>query len=1285
MMHTRILVRAVPLVVALGVFAGCDGKSHLGQVGQDGGRAELLSVDLGRVVDVYAYRRIDESVGDRRLRANRRLELIETDVAINPNIEAQSLFDATGQVVPTANYEFRSFDKAVGHEQLVILWDDRPGPEAQSFATALAVAKTGLVPLAAAYRGQNTQTRPIPIVPRNAAIQLTFSSKLSVDEAFFVANPSAIQLLEFKGDPHVVLPVDAFRILPHRVIPKGDTIILDTTILGGEANGGVTSPGLPLSADSVTANIRIALPTRGSVIPTFYVKADGVQQLNDVDSAGRDAVIRDFRSGNLADGIAGRLREPDAPMIVGSLSMGITGIDTVNDVITLNKRLNFVPVRGRYPFVDGPLDASGVPHGPLTVPTQRALRSGDILTQDVVVQLSNGTFETVTLRAEVLRNLEIVTTAGEQNIGKAASPPPGDSGQGELIPVVQVEVATVSPGRDSEGRLVSFRANTTPAGEDCILRSVYIEDVPYTSGSHVSDRDWRVQFVRIEPKPGVPGVDVDPTASVAIEFTKPMDLDQIDNTKNLLITNTASAVETFAVQLTDPKRATARVVPTRLSDLAGDGTVLRLQPPLGFAHVGGQTEPYAVHIRLGSTGVTDLAGNDLEVFDDISNPQDSWSVDFSLAAAANTNQVAWRSWLFEAEDEDGTPAGSVDLFGQYRLEGGRLIGASGVRFGRSANNQNLAAISRINRGECWDPATNQTLLPMPNPPQGWVPLDPANGNAPHPGLLYWTPRMTDSIGPTPTPAPQVFESWQTLAQPVGRVAEPFKPQGSRLQMRYLEDDFSLSYTQPSEFALDVEQLYWSPFNDEAVQFDVFDRFTLALAHARTRPDERWFLTTVAPTRCAMDCGSNNSGLSRVFADNVLPGTAPLPVFEDRVYAINPNQAFRDTDNVKFVPFPRFDRSYTWRDSRLVTVDAAGQVVGLGGAQQPNASSPSDDVTANIDSPWITSNAPAAFLAAGGSIWTQDEGDFVGFRQRDHDPIALPLLVDFKVFADGAANGIASGLNGNQVAMLGPPSSGFPNNPGGYYDRIQSGCNYPNAWPKLRVQATGGVDLMTPTNQILIDPANQLTAAVSNLKDAGLGMQMNGLFGAPEGDGMLHWARADFVRKQSTMTFGFFDTLRPQRWQRPGVDDPGFPDWFAVDPALRVGNLVVQIDPPLARQPAGTSVTVELRGATTFANADRIYDPLADDTLAMRGNLLNANYACEAYRYSTANNNGMPRVAATRLSPYATADELELLRDATTGRLPRYLNPRIVMTNNVDVAPALSPALRSMSIVYRLLP
>jgi hypothetical protein len=1314
------LLRGGALVASL-LFSlsGCGNGSAAKGAENGSGKAELLSVDMGRLVDVYAYQRIDPALGDRRLRTNRQLVRIATNVVVNPRLGNDSLFNAAGEEIPTATYELRPFDSSIGHEELVILWDNRPGPEASRFSDALAAAQQGLLTLAPAFRGQNVVLRPIPIAPRNAALRLQFSGPIQATEELLRNNPAVVQLLEFKGDPAVVSPADAFRILPCRVIPQGDRIIVDTTILGGEGESGVRSNGLPPSDDNVTANIRLAIPTRGSALSSIFVKADGIADLNGVDSSGRAAVIRDFRSGNLLDGAAGRLPEDEAPMIVGSFSMGITSIDTSSRVLTLTKRGNLVPVRGRYPFVDGPLGPGGVPMGPLAAPIATPLRSGDILTQTRLVEMPNGTFEPVVLRAEILENLEIGTEfGGSLPLGRSGSSNPAEI-QGQHLTSVRVRVASLAAGVDSLGRPQSFQAIGTSQGSDCILRAYYYDSIAFTGSTQaMGDRAWRKLFLRVDPQPTAnPGstaiTDVNPIGSFAVEFSKPMDLDQVDPTVSLVLTNTAAPMlnpenpapgeERFAAQMDDPKKATARLVSSRLSDLNGDGTILRLQAPYGLYHQSGATEPYAFHVKLGTSGVTDLAGNPVRLYDSATSPLEAWSVNLVMSAAAATNRIGFHTYNFTDADEDGSLPGSTDIFGQFRLQGGRLFGATGVRFSRTADNQNLGAISRISRGECWDTVTSLQGVPTTQT----APSDDAG--APHPGRLYWQPKMLDSIAPPAVP--QVYEYWQQLPQKVGRVLEPHSPRGSRMQMRYIEDDFTLDYREPAEFALDVEQLYWSPFDDESIYYDVFDRYSMSLAHSNKRTDLHFVVIPgslgppLVPPGCQYVCLPHNSALSTVFADNVLQGTTAVSVVEDKIYRINPNEAFRSSLGVKYVPYPRFDRSYTWRDSRLVTVDSAGQVIGLGGAQSPGGTQPNaaSDWTANIDSPWVTSAAPAPFLSQGFSTWVMDDADFKGNVFHDHDPIALPLLVDFKVFPDTPANnGLANGQNSFQVALVGPPTYGFPAAPGGYYDRRAAGCpNTMPRWPDVRAQASGGEDLITGA-PIYIDPANQLVAQPSTLRDAGLGNATRALFQAPARDGMLNWARADFVRKVSTATFGFVDTLQPQRalfveYAPSGAASVtasnGFPDLLAVDPNLRISDIVVQMDPPLIRQPAGTSVVVEIRGAESFANSGVLYNPdfnqasqVADDAYGTRGNLLNPNYACEAYRYSQASFGAgfnTPRVAATGLTRYVTDDQINLIRDPATQLLPRFLNLRLNMTNNVNVTPPLSPSLRSLSIVYRL--
>ncbi|HLQ37056.1 MAG TPA: hypothetical protein VK348_04605, partial [Planctomycetota bacterium] len=283
---------------------------------------------------------------------------------------------------------------------------------------------------------------------------------------------------------------------------------------------------------------------------------------------------------------------------------------------------------------------------------------------------------------------------------------------------------------------------------------------------------------------------------------------------------------------------------------------------------------------------------------------------------------------------------------------------------------------------------------------------------------------------------------------------------------------------------------------------------------------------------------------------------------------------------------------------------------------------------------------------------------------------------------------------------------------------------PRLWPWTRVHSTGGFNITTQQN-ILVDPSITTVAVGGWVKDAALGDPTYGLFHTLPGDDHLHWAQADFVRKVSTITFGFFDTLRPNRndiradaatvtqqqgspvvW--PGLNNPpigapatgstGFPDLAALSQNLRVSDLVTQLDPPAARQPAGTSVTLEFRGAadigTTAAQRDLYNRTLFDtntpprqigDRILLRGNLLNPSFACEAYRYTRPNSGASgdtARILVPGLTAYVDREHLDSIRDAN-GLLPRYLNMRLVMTNNVFVTPALSPSLRSFAIIYRM--
>ena len=77
------------------------------------------------------------------------------------------------------------------------------------------------------------------------------------------------------------------------MIAEGPTLILDTTLIGGEALGRTRSTGLEPSIDQTTANFRIALPTSGVASRLLNVETDSVPELNDVDANGERRILSD--------------------------------------------------------------------------------------------------------------------------------------------------------------------------------------------------------------------------------------------------------------------------------------------------------------------------------------------------------------------------------------------------------------------------------------------------------------------------------------------------------------------------------------------------------------------------------------------------------------------------------------------------------------------------------------------------------------------------------------------------------------------------------------------------------------------------------------------------------------------------------------------------------------------------------------------------------------------------------------------------------------------------------
>jgi hypothetical protein len=1323
--------------LALAMQGGCGGSSGGG--GGGGGPvtsgARLLSTFYGRLVDIYAYRRIDPAVSDRRVTTNREPVLVQRDVVVSPAIESEDLIDAVGEIRPGSSFRFLPFDVAVGHEELLILFDDTT--ETAQFDEAFDRARAGLIEISPAFRDQNVVTNPIPVVPRNAAIELRFDRDLGLTPDFFANNPSAIQVLRFRDDPNVVPAPVAFEPATVRIVTDGgSTIVVDTTLVGGETSLNRATNGLQPSADSVTANYRIALPTSGLNATVFRVRPDSVADLNGVDSIGDPAAIRDFRAGNLNDGRVGALDDFEAPQIVTQKRMGITDIDETNRIVTVNKRGAQVAIRARIPFVDGVLSRdTGLPRGPSEVPTvnenrsSTPLRAGDFLVQNVISPITG---ESVRIRSEILQVLEVGAVEGDGNFAGPGLTAMGTDG-GELA-TVRLRLATIS-SRDSAGNVVSLEEDSTSGnGADCDVTVRYYEFLNYAArmgAGIVSDAGRRAEFALVDPVPGQPstGQGVLPDATFGFQFSEPMDVAAIDPFDNFVLSNNECNVGNFQQVLAEPKSASLNFLVSRLIDRRGDGTQLDLQAPMGLFHQNGQTENYWVHLDIATGGIRDLAGNRLDLFDrrepdtinvggiSVEVPIQNFSMRFSLEPTALDNWVGGRVFRFAAADEDGTLPGSVDFFGQFQLDNGMLRASPVTRRSRTADVNNLQTIERWNRGECVNPEVPADPMGMPPtpriPPISFRPAtNPTYGN----GALYSTPDMS-SVQPGP---PLVFQP-PAGPQPFGGVVEPHTSFGARMQMAYREDDFGLSYHDASDLNIDVEQMSWAEWADAVVLFDRFDRYTMKLGHAGKRPDYlfRRVVDMMGNVTCGLDCTSLFSSLSPSFANNPLEGTELVEVLKDKQYIINPNDAFRAASGVKYIPYPEFDNTYTWRDSRHASWNMGlSRAVGFGGAVNPVDPPPIGDSTAHISSPWCQDDLATAMIGITGdrSGWereviVRDYGDFNGCRTLDHDPIALPLLVDFSVWPDDT-RAVANAGNLIHMAFFGPIWT--PANPNGYYNAGGGvittfppdvwACNNID-WPHNRVFSIGGPDPNNPGTFNRIDPDRELVARGGVIKDLGLGDPIAGLSQVKGTDSSVYWSQIDLVRKVSLVTFGFFDSLQPNRHALAAANPPipalppavGRPDLSVINGGdVRVQDLVAVLDPPPIAQPGGTSVAIEFRGADTITNAG-VYDRLAQDRPDLRQNLLNPNYACEAYRYAmdhpgeALENPPAPnpafragsRVPAEGLTPYVNEDNLDTIRNPVNNLLPRFLNFRLIMENNINSNPAQAPALRSVGVAFRV--
>ncbi len=456
----------------------------------------------------------------------------------------------------------------------------------------------------------------------------------------------------------------------------------------------------------------------------------------------------------------------------------------------------------------------------------------------------------------------------------------------------------------------------------------------------------------------------------------------------------------------------------------------------------------------------------------------------------------------------------------------------------------------------------------------------------------------------------------TIATPTASVLFPFpiqnplNPMGCRQQMVWREIDLSLSRLDPFDYNLDLEGMWWAPHTGSSILYDVFDKVSLYVHHSERRPSP-----------CVTQGGSlpkwPASGLKQTFDENYLDQSTPVMAFDAQWFeikdslAVYPPKPPPPNNYIKYLPLPAFRKPYlVYRDERDLR---------RGGGQ-----------TEPVISPFLTRFSTLFGIP-----------NFTGSAKNGLPTIALPLLTDFFVWPDDpAVRGKCTGLNGWQIALS-----------------VQSART-----PYFRAYTAGGYNSFK--KPVYIDPSKQKKA--------------NGGFGprggaTPGQDNSVYWARFDFLKRLSVMTFGFVK-----------IHDPNKCKTWVPRKDKRLGNFPadakpvlfdVVFEPLLSKLAQGTRIIPEFRSAESealFSNSNQMLDPRA----AWEAHIAVDDLASAAYFKNCSNYFPSPNDLLNK----------KKLKDVKGNPMDpskvKYFNWRLIFINNVDVTPPVAPVLDSIGIVYR---
>ncbi|MDP6423703.1 MAG: hypothetical protein QGG14_03120, partial [Planctomycetota bacterium] len=408
------------------------------------------------------------------------------------------------------------------------------------------------------------------------------------------------------------------------------------------------------------------------------------------------------------------------------------------------------------------------------------------------------------------------------------------------------------------------------------------------------EKDDPLNFLSFSPRP-IPDPDKDtvaqnrnvsPGASLIVRFTKPVDLGTVRSFDSLILATLEDTVD-----LLSPKEGTPHLIQSQVFDEDGSQTALRSAPPLGF-YVDDEMRkpankdryPYFMHLVGGINGIRDLGGRPLD-FQFFNKAREFVSFSFHLDVNRDksgrprfpNSRVVTLARRFLDKDEDEDAAGELDAFGAIVYQDGQVSGRPTSRLTAFVDDRNQ----------------------LPSPPT--------------PPLAYCPGGTTATLtGATPFGSP---------------IQNPLNPLGGRLQTIWREVDLSLSRTDPYDFNLDCEGMWWAPFqatnNAPKTQFDIFDRISLYVGHSERRPAPCVGVPSSLPQ-------FGSSGLRAQFFANFVKNhkrtatnpmnkasvdTQPDPhlAYVDQQLVIrNEDSVFEPNGVNRFLPLPAFqDPLFTW--------------------------------------------------------------------------------------------------------------------------------------------------------------------------------------------------------------------------------------------------------------------------------------------------------------------------------------------------------------------------------------